>query len=158
MYIIDGHNLLYAILKMDEFFEPVTDVQMCRLIDKYLQITSQKGELVFDGAGPSDKSAFDNMIYLEVFFAGIGSDADTVIEDKIKANSAPRRLVIVSSDRRLRKAANARKAVSVKSEEFWININKQLNKKRPPREPGAKRQGLSESETEQWLDIFGINQ
>lgn len=158
MYIIDGHNLLHAILKMDEQFEPVNDVQMCRIIDQYLHLTNQKGELIFDGTGPSDKSAFDNVSHLEVFFAGIRSDADTVIEDKIRVNSAPRRLFIVSSDKRLRKAAHARKAVSIKSEEFWINIHKELNKKRPPREPGAKRQGLSESETEQWLDIFGMNQ
>ena len=143
---------------MDEQFEPVNDIQMCRIIDQYLHLTNQKGELVFDGTGPPDKSAFDNMVQLEVFFAGIGTDADTVIEDKIKANSAPRRLVIVSSDRRLRKAARARKAVSIKSDEFWINVNKQLDKKKLPREPGAKRRGLSESETDQWLDIFGLNQ
>jgi predicted RNA-binding protein with PIN domain len=158
MYIIDGHNLLHSILKTDESSESITDIKLCLIVDKYLHLTSQNGELIFDGTGPSDKSAFDNMRKLEVSFAGIGSDADTVIEDKIRVNSAPRRLMIVSSDRRLRKAAHARKAASIKSEQFWININKQLNKKSPPREPGAKRQGLSESETDQWLDIFGINQ
>ncbi|MEJ2648279.1 MAG: NYN domain-containing protein [Sedimentisphaerales bacterium] len=158
MYIIDGHNLLHTILKTDESSESITDIQMCRIVDKYMQLTSQNGELVFDGTGPSDKSAFDNMSRLEVSFAGIGSDADTVIEDKIRVNSAPRRLRIVSSDRRLRKAAHARKAVSIKSEKFWINVNKQLGKKRPPREPGEKRQGLTESETNQWLDIFGIDE
>ena len=158
MYIIDGHNLLHSILKNDENFEPVTNIQLCRIVDRYLQLTSQNGELIFDGTGPSDKSAFENMNRLEVSFAGIGSDADTVIEEKIRVNSAPRRLVIVSSDRRLRKAAHARKSASIKSEQFWININKQLNKKKLPREPGAKRKGLSESETNQWLDIFGIDQ
>ena len=158
MYIIDGHNLLHTILKTDEDAGPVSDIQLCRVIDKYLQLTGQKGELIFDGNGPSDKSKFDDMNILEVFFAGTGSDADTVIEGKIKINSAPRSLIIVSSDRRLRKAAHARKSISIKSEEFWINVNRQLNKKRTPGEPGAKRHGLSESETNQWLDIFGIEQ
>ena len=158
MYIIDGHNLLHTIIKIDEDAGSISDIQLCKVVDKFLLLTGQKGELIFDGTGPSDKSRFDDMNILEVFFAGTGSDADTVIEGKIKINSAPRSLVIVSSDRRLRKAAHTRKSVSIKSEEFWISINKQLNKKRTPREPGAKRQGLSESETNQWLDFFGIDQ
>jgi predicted RNA-binding protein with PIN domain len=158
MYIIDGHNLLHAIIKTSESAGPVTDIQLCRIIDKYLQLTSQKGEMIYDGTGPREKNAFENLSNLEVFFAGIRSDADTVIEDKIKADSAPKRLVIVSSDRRVRKAARTKKADSIKSEEFWKHINKQLSRKKPPREPGAKRQGLSEGETKQWLDIFGINQ
>jgi predicted RNA-binding protein with PIN domain len=158
MYIIDGHNLLHAITKVDESAESITDIQLCRIISYYLHLTGQKGELVYDGTGPRDKDAFDNMNHLEVSFAGIGTDADTVIEDKIKANTAPRRLRIVSSDIRLRKAARARRAASIKSEEFWIKVYKQLNKKRPQKEPAAKRHGLSKSETKQWLDIFGIGQ
>ena len=156
MYIIDGHNLLHAIIKIDETAGALTDIQLCRIIDYYLHLTGQKGELVFDGTGPKDKDSFDQLNNLEVFFAGIRSDADTVIEDKIKADSAPKRLVIVSSDRRVKKAARAKKAEAIKSEDFWINLTKQLNKKRPVREPDAKRQGLSESETKKWLEIFGI--
>ena len=156
MYIIDGHNLLHTIIKMDELFEPVTDTQLCRLINNYLQLTGQKGELVFDGTGPREKNAYENFSNLEVFFSNIGTDADSIIEDKIKADTSPKRLVIVSSDRRLRKAAQIRKAASIKSAEFWVLLNKELNKKRPKKEPGGKRQGLSESETKKWLEIFGI--
>jgi len=157
MYIIDGHNLLHSILNMDELFAPVTDVQMCRLVNNFFQLTGQKGELVFDGTGPRDKHPYDNFSNLEVFFSNIGSDADSIIEDKIKADTSPKRLIIVSSDRRLRKAAHQRKAASVKSDEFWVFLNKELNKKRPKKEPSGKRQGLSESETKKWLEIFGIS-
>ena len=66
--------------------------------------------------------------------------------------------MIVSSDRRLRKAARARKAASIKSDEFWMFLDKELNKKRHKKEPGGKRQGLSEGETQKWLEIFGIEQ
>lgn len=156
MFIIDGHNLLHAIIKIDENAGAITDVQLCRIIDYYLQLTGQKGELVFDGTGPREKEAFDSLGNLEIFFAGIRSDADTVIEDKISVNTAPKRLIVVSSDRRVRKAARARKAESIKSEQFWNDLSKQVNKKRPVREPDAKRQGLSEGETKKWLEIFGI--
>ena len=158
MFIIDGHNLLHSIGKVDEGSESISDVQLCRIIGRYLKLIGEKGEIIFDGTGPRDKSGFDNISNLEVFFAGLGTDTDTIIEDKIRANTAPKRLSIVSSDRRLRKAAQARKAMAVKSEVFWNNLQKQLSRKKGIREPAAKRQGLTDGETKQWLKFFGLEQ
>ncbi|MHC4460282.1 MAG: NYN domain-containing protein [Planctomycetota bacterium] len=156
--IIDGHNLLHSIQQAGEDSEPISRIQLCRILSGYLKLIDENGEIVFDGTGPRDKSGFDNISNLEVFFAGLGSDADTVIEDKIKANTAPRRLTVVSSDRRLRDAARARKATSVKSDVFWNNLRRQLSRKEKFKEPTAKRRGLSESETKQWLEFFGLEQ
>jgi len=158
MIIIDGHNLLHSIQKIDEDSESISEVQLCRILGRYLKLKGETGEIVFDGTGPRDKSGFDNISNLEVFFAGLGSDADTVIADKIRANTSPKRLTIVSSDRSVRKAARARKAAAVKSEVFWGNLLKQLSRKRTVEEPAEKRLGLSESETEQWLDFFGLEE
>lgn len=156
--IIDGHNLLHSIHKEDRDYDPVSDVGLCRILGRYFGQIKDRGEIVFDGTGPRDKSEFDNISNLEVFFAGLNSDADTVIEDKIKANTAPRRLTVVSSDRRIRDAARRRRATVVKSQVFWEGVQKQLSRKKKMKEPPAKRQGISESETEQWLDFFGIEQ
>jgi predicted RNA-binding protein with PIN domain len=156
MFIIDGHNLLHTVLKTEEGEASIDDKQLCRIISNYMKLTGQTAEIIFDGAGPRDKSGFDNINGLEISFAGLGTDTDSIIEDKIRASTAPKRLAIVSSDRRLRKAARTRKATSIKSENFWNNINKQLSRKRPKKEPGAKRHGLSDSETKQWLDYFGF--
>jgi predicted RNA-binding protein with PIN domain len=158
MVIIDGHNLLHSIVKTSDDSSSINDLQLCWIISRYLKAVGETGEIIFDGTGPRDKSQFDNIANLEVLFAGLGTDADTVIEDKIRANSAPRRLSIISSDRRLRDAARTRKATAVKSEIFWDNLQKQLRQKKPVKEPEAKRSGLTESETRQWLDIFGIEQ
>ena len=158
MFIIDGHNLLHTIYKLEGDSGATSDVGLCRILGRYFKLTGEKGEMVFDGTGPPDKSGFDNISNLEVFFAGLRSDADTVIEDKISANTAPKRLTIVSSDRRLRKAARTRKATSMKSDVFWNDVQKQLSRKRPAKEPTEKRQGLSEGETEQWLELFGFEQ
>ncbi len=156
--IIDGHNLLQSIQKTFEDFDSLTAVRLCQIISRYLKQVRENGEIVFDGTGPKDKSEFDNISNLEVFFAGQGSDADTVIEDKIKASTAPKRLTVVSSDRRLQKAARARKATVVKSQVFWSNLCRQLSRKRTIKEPASKRQGISEGETEQWLKFFGLEQ
>jgi predicted RNA-binding protein with PIN domain len=158
MIIIDGYNLLWSIHKMGEDFEPISDVQLCQIVDRYLGLSGEKGEIVFDGAGPPDKREFDNLSNLEVVFSGRNSDADTIIEDKVTESTAPRRLTVVSSDRRVRKAARMRKVEVVKSDVFWGNLQKQLSRKKTVREPAAKRDGLSEGETEQWLKFFGLEQ
>ena len=158
MIIIDGHNLLWAVQKASEQAESISDIQLCWIVGRYLNQTGESGEIIFDGTGPKDKSGFDSITNLQVLFVGQASDADTVIEEKIKACTAPRGLTVVSSDRRLRKAAQVRRAAAVKSEVFWNDIAKQLSRKKAPKEPAEKRIGLTESETQQWLEIFGIEQ
>ena len=158
MFIIDGNNLLHAIIKLEQDSKAISDVGLCWILSRYFKLTAEKGEIIFDGTGPPDKSRFDNISNLEVSFAGIGTDTDTVIEDKIAVSTAPKGLTIVSSDRRLRAAARTRRATSVKSDVFWNDVQKQLSRKRPIKEPAQKRQGLNEGETEQWLEIFGFGQ
>jgi predicted RNA-binding protein with PIN domain len=158
MFIIDGTNLSHAIHKTGGDFDAMNEVALCKVVSRFLSLTGEKGEVVFDGAGPPDKTGFDNIANLEVSFAGLGSDTDTVIEDKIRSSTAPKGLTIVSSDRRLRKAAGMRKATSVKSEFFWADLQRQLSRKEKAKEPAAKRQGISASETQQWLEFFGLEQ
>jgi predicted RNA-binding protein with PIN domain len=155
--IIDGYNLLHSIHQTDEDFDAISDIQLCRIVDAFLMQTKQKGEIIFDGSGPPNKSTFDNMRKLEVLFAGPSRDADTVVENKIKASTDAKRLTVVSSDRRILQAARARRAAVMKSDAFWDGLQRQLSRKKTAHEPAAKRHGLSESETEQWLRIFGLD-
>ena len=128
--LVDGYNLLWAIGKTRHGDDSITDVELCRILSRYLKLSGEKGEIVFDGTGPPDKTGFDNISNLEIFFAGLRTDADSIIENKIKASTAPKRLTIVSSDRRLKDAARARKATAIKSEAFWKKVHKQLGRKK----------------------------
>jgi len=152
--------LLWAVLGLGVGPDEITDVGLCRTVGRYLKRMGQAGEIIFDGTGPPDKSDFDNIDGVEVLFAGLGTDTDTVIEGKITANTAPRRLTVVSSDNRLRKAARARKANAVKSEVFWSELQRELGRKRASgqREPMGKQHGLSEGETDQWLEFFELGE
>jgi predicted RNA-binding protein with PIN domain len=154
--IIDGHNLLWMLQKSSKDPDSISDLKLCHIVARYLKLVSEKGHIVFDGTGPTDKRAFDNISNLEVSFSGLAREADEVIEKKITASTDPRRLVVVSSDRRLRAAARAAKASAIKSEAFWKDLNRHLNQAGKNPEPRAKRQGLSDGETEQWLRIFDI--
>jgi predicted RNA-binding protein with PIN domain len=159
MTIIDGDNLLWALRQGLEEREITTELELCRTLSRYFALTGEPGQVVFDGAGPADRSEFDTIINPEIIFAGFNRDADSVIEERLKANTSPRRLTVVSSDRRLRKAAAMRKAAAVKSEEFWEQVRRELKRGRPRKpEPQEKREGLSEGETDKWMEAFGLDQ
>lgn len=156
--IIDGTNLLCAIQEEGEDYEIRTEVQLCQRLETYFSLMGEDAEIVFDGAGPPDTSVFGVAGHMEVFFSGFSKDADTVIEEKVQANTSPRRLTVVSSDRRLRKAAAARDATAIKSELFWGQVLRELRRQRPAvKEPEEKRDGLTEGETERWMDLFGLD-
>jgi predicted RNA-binding protein with PIN domain len=158
MTIIDGNNLLWAIREKFDEREIGTEIELCRVLGRFFAATAEEGQIVFDGAGPADKSEFNTIDNIEVHFAGFHKDSDSVIEEKIKADSAPRRLTVVSSDRRLRKAAGLRRATAIKSEDFWAEVRKELLRKKPRRkEPMEKKEGLTESETDRWMDLFDLD-
>ena len=158
-FIIDGYNLLRSIQKLEEFAD-FTEVQMCRAIADFLGCVRDRGHVVFDGIGPPDKSALGGIRGLEVYFSGESQEADDVIEQKILDNTAPRSLIVVSSDRRLRTAAKKRKATSIQSELFWQGLlnEMEMNELRPAPEPTEKRNGLNERETDLWLDAFDLDE
>ena len=159
MTIIDGNNLLWALHEAFGEREITTEVELCRVLSKYFAQVGEPGQVVFDGAGPADKGQFDTIDHVEVYFAGFHRDADSVIEEKITADTSPRRLTVVSSDRRLRKAAGARRAAALKSEEFWEQVQRELSRRKPKKkEPEEKREGLTDGETDQWMDLFGLKE
>lgn len=157
-YLIDGYNLLRAVQKTDEF-SMLTDTQLCRAVSDYLSCVRDHGHIVFDGIGPPDKAPFGGMPGLEVYFSGPSCEADDVIEEKIADNSAPKSLVVVSSDRRIRTAAAKRKAIDVPADLFWQTLLARLEKhaNRPAPEPTEKRHGLTDREADLWFDIFDLD-
>ena len=157
-FIIDGYNVLRAIEKLSEEFEPVSDLRMCQQISRYLKSQGEKGQIVFDGIGPPEKAGFNYLADLEVIFSGTNTDADTVIEQKIAASTDPKRLVIVSSDRQVRLAAKLKKADVIKSVDFWHEVQKQLSRKRGIKEPDGKRSGINEAETDRWMEMFDLDE
>ncbi len=157
MLIIDGYNLLRAVQNLTEQSFNITDIQLCQIVAEYLYRLKKKGCIVFDGVGPRDKSGFNNLFNLEVVFSGTSREADDVIEKLILENTAPKSLTVVSSDRRIKTAANRRKADAVDCVDFWTEVIKQLErKKKKQAEPQAKFIGISEAETEYWLREFGF--
>lgn len=70
----------------------------------------------------SDDARLASDTGLTILFAPQGCDADGEIERLLKSHSAPKQVVVVSSDHRLHKAARRRKARCVDSEEFLAGV------------------------------------
>ncbi|MBN1818350.1 MAG: NYN domain-containing protein [Sedimentisphaerales bacterium] len=155
--IIDGYNLLRTIQKTDEEFEQLDETGLCRFLSQYLTRVRDHGHVFFDGLGPPDKTGMAGLAGLEVYFSGQDREADELIEQKIQDNTAPRRLVVVSTDRRVRQAASKKKATAMLCEVFWIEMQRRLAQQQVVYEPKEKRQGITEMETDQWLDAFGLD-
>ena len=156
-YLIDGHNLLWSIFKNDEHFEPVDDAGLVSTLSLYCQDVGDHGEVVFDGIGPPNKQPFKQIRQVDVAFSGQGIEADDLIEHRIDQCQSPKKLCVVSSDRRIRLAAQKVKAQVFRADEFWAMVLKRLLRRRGPREPLGKRHGVTDAETRAWLRQFGLD-
>jgi predicted RNA-binding protein with PIN domain len=93
---------------------------------------------------------------LRVRFAAREQDADTLIEELVRADSAPRRLTVVSSDHRVQRAARRRRARAVDSDLWYAEILRQ-RRQRLQAAPGTGRPNvpLLEEDVNYWLQEFG---
>jgi hypothetical protein len=95
---------------------------------------------------------------VQVFFAAQYKDADSMIEELILANSAPRRLTVVSSDHRVQRAARRRRARAVDSDVWFMEtIRNRQQRQRSAARPTPVRPAvpLQDKELEYWLHQFG---
>lgn len=153
--IIDGYNLLRSVQKIEEY-QSLDEASLCRIISEYLVRVRAYGQIIFDGTGPRDKSELSGIDNIEVYFSGVDLEADDIIEEKIEEYSAPKNMVVVSTDRRIRAAATKRKSTSVTSDIFWMSMIEQLDRKKPTPMPKEKRHGITETEADAWMDEFDL--
>jgi hypothetical protein len=150
--VVDGNNLTFAFRKMGL---SMGRVGLCRM----LEMLAQRGErvcVVFDGP-ENEPSLQPHAPHVEMLFAAPLS-ADEVIQERILADTAPRRLMVVSTDKELRKAARRRRCQGVRSEDFVQALLRiaAAPPKPPPAEPPEKRQGLTDQQTSDWMREFGL--
>jgi hypothetical protein len=154
--VIDGYNLLRAV---QDHFErsDIAEAELCMVLREYLRRSRQRAAIIFDGIGPRNKERLQGTGSLQIIFSGQGIEADAVIERMITENSAPKRLTVVSTDRRISSAAKHRKCQTARVLDFWQQLCNTMEKPQAIREPGEKRSGISSAETELWLREFGLD-
>ncbi|MEX1041311.1 MAG: NYN domain-containing protein [Pirellulaceae bacterium] len=160
--IIDGYNLLYA-AGIGGQWETEDTFQQDRLaLLESLRAVIDPRELskttvVFDSQVdlPHLPKVFHHR-EIEVRFSYGYPDADALIERMIQEHTAPKRLMVVSSDHKVQRAARRRKASTMDSDAWYRWMIRRRNERQAaaaaePRPMPA----VSEGELNQWLKFFG---
>jgi predicted RNA-binding protein with PIN domain len=160
-FLIDGYNLLHAVWPAEgrqlrprawpRFRQRLIDRLRAAHPDDAVPVT-----VVFDAAREphTDPPEADSR-GIHVRFAVGYPSADDLIEELIRADSAPSRLTVVSDDHRVRDAARRRGCTVTGCLDYFESIEKPRPSKEDPPDPPAKPEGLSPGEVEHWLKEFG---
>ena len=162
--LIDGNNLIYALHRVGP---GLGRGGLCKLLAVLAEpgrrglLAGERICVVFDGAAPRGPLA-KQMRHdrLEVMYSAPRT-ADELIAERVAADSAPRRLTVVSSDREIRRAARRRRCKLAGSDEFADALvsASARSERRPPAEPPEKRRGcLTPAETRAWMRELGLSE
>jgi predicted RNA-binding protein with PIN domain len=161
--LIDGYNLLHASGILPRNVGPATLERARSALVDFLATAIDAAELsrttiVFDAkeAPPGLPDAYDHA-GMTILFARDYDDADVLLIELIRLDSAPRKLTVVSSDHQVQRAARRRRAKAVDSDRWCAEL---LRDRRLPRvssdEPDVKPPApLTEPEVQRWLREFG---
>ncbi|MCE5279525.1 MAG: NYN domain-containing protein [Planctomycetaceae bacterium] len=152
-FLIDANNLMHALASAGVL---VGREGLAKLLAPL--VLKDRVHVVFDGARPPLHVAQQiDACGVQSTFCPAGP-ADAMIIKAIAADSAPRRLTVVSSDHEIRAAAHHRRCISVTSEAFAATL---AHSRTPAAgqedEPQEKTKGLTESQTRAWLKEFGFD-
>ncbi|MEX1015290.1 MAG: NYN domain-containing protein [Phycisphaeraceae bacterium] len=153
MLLIDGYNVLHT--PMPPALAGLDTASLCRALAR---TPWRRGPIVVvcDGqAGPL--GLLESPVEaVELVYAGRTRIADDVIIEQINAATAPRRLIVVSSDHEIRQAARRRRARSWTSEQFLHELLEALRRGPAAAEPEKPAPDpLSPRQVDDWLETFG---
>jgi predicted RNA-binding protein with PIN domain len=161
--IIDGYNLLHASGVIGRGIGPGALARSRQALLGVLSASLEPDQrprttVVFD-SGPAGRGLPHDIEWhgMRVRFAAQHACADALIEELIQANSAPRRLVVVSSDHRLQRAARRRRARAIDSDRWFAQLLAKRRRRQsatPPAETTKPNQRLTPAEVEYWLAQF----
>lgn len=153
--MVDGNNLMFALSAVGL---AVGRAGLCRLLggfaagpDGSFAPPARAVHVVLDGFAAHDPLQPELDERVRVTFS-MARTADEVIAELVAADTAPRRLTVVSTDRQVRAAARRRRCPVVSSQDFARRLV-QPARSGPdePDEPAEKAQGLTADQTRRWL-------
>ncbi len=136
-WLIDGYNLMYAAGALDgreirrESFHRKRRRFLSDLADALGPERCRETTVVLDASTPPADFPLETVYQgLNLIFALGDENADARIETLIAAHSAPKSLTVVSSDRRIRRAAQRRRARTLGADEFLDLLERFQTEKR----------------------------
>jgi predicted RNA-binding protein with PIN domain len=160
--LIDGYNLLHVSGVFGRG-TALTELHRSReALLAFLAVSLELGErkrttIVFDAAGapPGLPQSF-SYEGMNVQFAREPGNADELLEKLIVAHDSPRKLVVVSSDHRVQRAARRRRATAIDSDRWWaeLAIARRERDSTATKSPAKPTANLSAGEVDYWVSQF----
>lgn len=162
--LIDGYNLLFQSgvgpRKRVPGWVVAAREQLLKRLDHCLSTEWRSAAVVvFDKSqGNQSQLDFRSAGGIRVRFAIEHDEADDMLEELIRSHHAPKSLMVVSSDQRIRRQAKARRAQPVDSETFLraMEAGDFLQVTRPGHKAAESSDGamISQDEVDYWLRKF----
>lgn len=152
---IDCYNLLHT--AMPQNLAGLEENRLCVLL---AGSGFARGRIVVvcDGQ-PKPHATASPVAEVELIYSGPGRTADDVIIELINADTTPRRVIVVSNDREIQKAARRRRARVMTNEQFIGTLARiaAAPGNRPTTRGGDPTPGpLSDHEVDAWMKMFGV--
>jgi hypothetical protein len=98
---------------------------------------------------------------ITIRYSGHHRQADDLISQLIRVSSAPRRLIVISSDHAVQRTARKRRCLVLTSEEFLGQLADDANLKslvadKPASKPIAS--GMTQDQIDRWVKVFNLNE
>lgn len=153
--IVDCYNLLHA--DMPPLLAGLDEARLCRLLD----VSRYRGgamTVVCDGGPKPGLAQRSPVESVELRYAGAGRSADAEIMAMIAADSAPRRLVVVSDDREIQQAARRRRAKVMPCPAMVAELARAAERlERAGHQRMHDQPNLPGGDVRAWAKLFGVD-
>ena len=160
--LIDGYNLLHATGILGRNIGPGTLERARNALLGFLAASLSESEradttVVFDAKnGPPGLPRELRHHGIRVLYAVGHEDADDLMEELILTDSSPHRLVVVSGDHQIQRAATRRRATAIDSDRWYVDVCRQ-RRTRESAEPAADDRPIPHEtaiESAYWVQAF----
>jgi len=148
--LIDGYNLLFAIVKTTKNVERDREQLIGRLV-RFADATRQRLRVFFDHSGPRR----ERRSQVEIVYVQEDMTADERIVAALDATDDRTAYRVVTSDAEIRRAAERRRFEVTSSADFARELER-AEAGGSLAEPLKKEHGISPAEADQWMKAFGI--
>lgn len=154
-YLIDGHNLIGKLPDIS-LEDPDDEVALVLRLRRWAaRGRKRRVTVIFDRGQPGGQDKGLSTGNIKVIFASGGQPADALLIARIQRVKNPGDHTLVSSDNRIRQAAQARRMPVWRAEEFAERMADELAQGSKTAVPPADEPQLSAEEVDRWLLLFG---
>ncbi|HEX2488351.1 MAG TPA: NYN domain-containing protein [Blastocatellia bacterium] len=154
MYVIDGNNVIGGRVGWHRD-KPGSRRLLLHDLARLARVKKLRLNVVFDGA--PDPQFPDGSSYrgVRIFYARLGSDADSRIVEMVEAERNKKSLVVVTSDRKLTSRVRASGARVMRSGEFRRMLD-EIAENATDQELDTPK--IKDDEMSEWLRYFGVEE